>query len=58
MRFDVPVVGVPTVETMIRAGATALSITAGKTLIFDRAERLTLADEKKIAVVASPAKQI
>ena len=36
MRFDVPVVGVPTIETMIRSGATCLSITAGKTLIFDR----------------------
>src|SRR4029079_15837667 len=36
MRFDVPVVGVPTIETMIAAGASCLSITAGKTLIFDR----------------------
>jgi DUF1009 family protein len=36
MRFDVPVIGLPTIETMIEAGATCLSITAGKTLIFDR----------------------
>ena len=53
MRFDVPVVGVPTIQTMIEAGATCLSITAGKTLIFDRAEMLDLADQNKICVVGS-----
>jgi DUF1009 family protein len=52
MRFDVPVVGVPTVETMIAARATCLSIAAGKTLVFDRAEMIRLADKHKIAVVA------
>lgn len=52
MRFDVPVVGVPTIETMIAAGATCLSITADKTLIFDREEMLELADKNKIAVAA------
>ena len=40
MRFDVPVVGVPTIQTMIAAGATCLSVTAGKTLMFDREEML------------------
>jgi DUF1009 family protein len=53
MRFDVPVVGVPTVQTMIDAGATCLSVTAGKTLIFDRKEMLELANKEKIAVVGS-----
>ena len=53
MRFDVPVVGVPTIETMIAAGATCLSISAGKTLIFDREGMITLADRNKIAVVGS-----
>jgi UDP-2,3-diacylglucosamine hydrolase len=53
MRFDVPVVGVPTIETMIDAGATCLSVTAGKTLIFDREEMLELANKNKIAVVGS-----
>lgn len=51
MRFDVPVVGTPTIETMIAAGATCLCLTAGKTLIFDREEMLALADRNKIAVV-------
>ena len=52
MRFDVPVVGVPTVQTMITAGATCLCLTAGKTLIFEKAEMLALADQHKIAIVA------
>ena len=52
MRFDVPVVGVPTIEAMIAAGATCLCITAGKTLMFDRDEMIRLANEKKIAIVA------
>lgn len=51
MRFDVPVIGVPTIETMIRAGATAIHVTAGKTLLFDRTELVALADRQGIAVV-------
>jgi DUF1009 family protein len=54
MRFDVPVVGVPTIEAMIKAGATCLSVTAGKTLIFDRDAVLKLADANKICVLGSP----
>ncbi|HXG85152.1 MAG TPA: UDP-2,3-diacylglucosamine diphosphatase LpxI [Pyrinomonadaceae bacterium] len=53
MRFDVPVVGVPTVETMIRAGATCLCLTAGKTLIFDKTEMIRLADKHKISIVVA-----
>lgn len=53
MRFDVPVVGVPTVETMIQAGATCLCLTARKTLIFDKTEMLALADRHKISIVAT-----
>jgi UDP-2,3-diacylglucosamine hydrolase len=54
MRFDVPVVGVPTVETMVGAGATCLCLTAGKTLMFDREEMLRLAERHRISVVAAP----
>ena len=54
MRFDVPVVGVSTIETMIAAGATCLSITTNKTLIFDRDEMISLADKNKIAIVGTP----
>ncbi len=52
MRFDVPVVGIPTIETMIQSGATCLCITPNKTLIFDRKKMLKLADKNKISVVA------
>lgn len=53
MRFDVPVVGVPTVETMIAAGATCLSVTACRTLVFDREAMVALADKNDIAIVGS-----
>jgi len=39
---------------MIAAGASCLSITAGKTLIFDREKVIALADKNKIAIVGSP----
>jgi UDP-2,3-diacylglucosamine hydrolase len=52
MRFDVPVVGLPTIKTMVDAGATCLCISAGKTLMFDRDEMIAVADKHRIAVVA------
>lgn len=57
MRFDVPVIGVPTVEAMKRAGTTALCIDAERTLLFDRARVMELADAAGIAIqaVAAPA---
>jgi UDP-2,3-diacylglucosamine hydrolase len=54
MRFDVPVIGVATVETMIRAGASCLSVEAGRTLLFDREALLARAAGAGIAIVASP----
>jgi hypothetical protein len=54
MRFDVPVIGVATVETMIRAGASCLSIEAGRTLLFDRDSLLERASQAGIAIVAAP----
>ena len=54
MRFDVPVVGPATIRAMIEARASALSITALKTLLIDREEMLAIADKAKIAVVATP----
>ncbi len=53
MRFDVPVVGLPTIEVMQRSGATALGIDAGRTLLFDRAELLAAADRAGIAIDAA-----
>jgi hypothetical protein len=54
MRFDVPVVGLPTVEQMRSAGATALAVDAGRTLLFDRNKLIELADASGIAIQAFP----
>ncbi|MBS1802173.1 MAG: UDP-2,3-diacylglucosamine diphosphatase LpxI [Acidobacteria bacterium] len=54
MRFDVPVIGIKTIETMIAAGANCLSVEAGRTLLFDRDALLKRASEAGIAVVATP----
>jgi UDP-2,3-diacylglucosamine hydrolase len=55
MRFDVPVIGIPTLETMKQAGATAIHITAKKTLLFDKEELLALADKYRIAIFSTSA---
>jgi hypothetical protein len=52
MRFDVPVIGVATIEAMARAGATCLAVEAGRTLLFDSAAIVRSADKHGIAVVA------
>jgi DUF1009 family protein len=51
MRFDVPVVGVATVEAMWVAGATALSVDAGRTLMIDGAKVVAAADAAGVAIV-------
>jgi DUF1009 family protein len=51
MRFDVPVVGVSTIEAMKAAGATLLSVDAGKTLMIDGEAIFKAADEAEIAIV-------
>ena len=55
MRFDVPVVGVPTIEAMRSAGATCLCVEAGRTLLFDREGMVHLADAAGIAIAGEPA---
>jgi DUF1009 family protein len=54
MRFDVPVIGIRTIDTMIAAGASCLSVEAGRTLLFDRETLLKRAADAGIAVVATP----
>jgi hypothetical protein len=54
MRFDVPVIGLRTLETMIAAGASCLAIEAGRTLLFDRESMIRRADEMGIAIVVLP----
>jgi hypothetical protein len=51
MRFDVPVIGLATIQAMRVAGASALSVDAGKTLIMDGDAVMAAADDADIAVV-------
>lgn len=50
--FDVPVVGLTTIETMIATGTTALAVDAGRTLLLDKVAMLARADEAGLSVVA------
>jgi UDP-2,3-diacylglucosamine hydrolase len=52
MRFDVPVVGLATIQVMDRSNARALAIDAGKTLLFERQLLIEEADRCGIAIVA------
>jgi hypothetical protein len=56
MRFDVPIVGVATIQAMRVGRATCLSLDAGKTLIFDRDAFFASANDAGIAVVGRPQK--
>jgi hypothetical protein len=52
MRFDVPVIGVKTIEVMRKSGATCLALDAGKCLLLDGDAVIVAADEAEIALVA------
>jgi len=52
MRFDVPVIGLKTIETMARAGASCLAVDAGRCLLLDGEAMTRAADEAGIAVCA------
>lgn len=54
MRFDVPVVGFHTIETMIRAGATCLALEAQRCLVLDGEAVINAANKANIAIVADP----
>ncbi|HSA92542.1 MAG TPA: UDP-2,3-diacylglucosamine diphosphatase LpxI [Terriglobales bacterium] len=54
MRFDVPVVGLPTLDAMRRAGATCLALDAGKCLLLDGDAMIHAADDTGIAIQADP----
>ena len=51
-RFDIPAVGVQTIRTMKESGSDVLVVEAGKTVVFDRDEMVSLADEYGMAIVA------
>jgi DUF1009 family protein len=51
-RFDVPVVGLNTIKSLIRSKAACLAIEAGKTLFIDKEKSVESADRKGICLVA------
>lgn len=51
MRFDVPVVGLPTIAAMAQVGATVLSLDAGQALMFDKTAMIAAANDQGIAIV-------
>jgi DUF1009 family protein len=54
MRFDVPVIGLATIQVMKHAGVSALSIDAGRTLVLDGSPVFAAADDAGIAIVGRP----
>ena len=52
MRFDVPTIGVGTIESLIAAGASALAIEAGKTIVVDEETVTDLANRHRFAIVS------
>ncbi|WP_437201715.1 LpxI family protein [Planctomicrobium sp. SH664] len=58
MRFDVPTVGVQTIQTMREAGARVLAIETGMTILLDEPEVIRLADKLGIAIVSVKAEEL
>lgn len=54
MRYDIPTVGIETINTLKKAQAKCLAFEEGKTLLLDREEVIRLADEAGIAIVVMP----
>ncbi|MFH1645123.1 MAG: UDP-2,3-diacylglucosamine diphosphatase LpxI [Candidatus Omnitrophota bacterium] len=52
MRFDVPVIGLETIESLKAVKASALAIEAGKVLVFEKEEVIRLANDNNIVIVA------
>ena len=52
MRFDVPVIGLHTIETMKQAGASCLALDAQRCLILDGDAVIRAADEAGMAIIA------
>jgi UDP-2,3-diacylglucosamine hydrolase len=52
MRFDVPTIGLGTLESMVEAGASCLAVEAGRTIIIDQPEVIRYADRHRLAIVA------
>jgi UDP-2,3-diacylglucosamine hydrolase len=54
MRFDVPTIGVATIDNLYKAGARVLAIEAGKTIVIDQPDVIDLANQYGLTIVALP----
>jgi DUF1009 family protein len=52
MRFDVPTIGVGTIESLVAAGASALAIEAGKSIVVDEVAVIDLANRHRLAIMS------
>jgi DUF1009 family protein len=52
MRFDVPTIGISTIENLRKAGARVLAIEAQKTIVIDQPDVIALADRYGLTIVA------
>jgi UDP-2,3-diacylglucosamine hydrolase len=52
MRFDVPTIGLLTLETLHAAGGKVLAVEAGRTILLDQAAVIDFADHKGMVIVA------
>lgn len=52
MRFDVPTIGIQTIQTLVAAGGKVLAIEADKTIVIDQVEVVRAADEHGLTIVA------
>ena len=58
MRFDVPTVGIETIQTMVAAGGLVLAIESDRTILLDSDEVIELADRLGITIVALKAEEV
>lgn len=58
LRFDVPTVGLKTIQTMHEAGGRVLAIESGMTILLDQQEVIDLADKLGIAIVSVKAEEM
>jgi len=58
LRFDMPTIGLKTIQTMHEAGGRVLAIEAGMTILLDQQEVIELADKLGIAIVAVKAEEM
>jgi DUF1009 family protein len=58
MRFDVPTIGLATIQTLHAAGGRILAVEANKTILLDEPEVVALADKLGIAIVAVSAEEL